>query len=144
MIRVRSVVNLTHALQVWRSVKEETFPGEVMTALEIKPYPRGRKLFITLTVTARDKDDNPVGKEVYTATFKLEPIGTSSSRSGYDRWLVYVDEWEGKLSVAPSTSDRYTRPDKDKVRRLLRQWITQFEWHLSFPGKIRYKEPSSS
>jgi len=140
MIRVRSVILLTDALRTWREVKEETWPGE----LEVKPYPRGRKLFVILRASARDDDDTSIGEEVYEATFKMEPIGTSTSRSGYDRWLVYVDEWEGKLKSAPSASDTYMRPDQDKVRRLLRRWITQFEWYLSFPSKIRCLKTSLS
>jgi len=115
MIEVRSVANLGDLVPILQEMKSNRIISD------FRVWKRGRELVIEHTSEALDESGAVVGEEVVEAHFQLEPVGTSSAKTGYDRWLVYFDKWRPALAIAPTdhqneeTLCRYRRPSRSLI-----------------------------
>ena len=115
---IRIVVSLADIMPYLEGLKERYKRFDFMV------WKRGRKLIIRHERPAKSVDGEVIGDESAEMRLDLEPIGTSSSRQGYARWLVYIDE--PRISfLAPPKTKTYKRPSNKKIRRRMTKWLNR-------------------
>jgi len=88
MIQFRSVASLTDIVRAAAELRAQ-YNNVAYTV-----WKRGRRFTLIIDVDTYS-DEGKLQKKQYEARFNMEPVGTSSSRQGYNRWLVYIDDWTG-------------------------------------------------